>query len=161
MPEVILGVDPGTRVTGYGVIKQEPCFEVIDYGCIRPNPKMLLSDRLHVIYQGLESLIHKYKPHALAVETQFVQKNVQTALKVGMVRGIVYICGKNHGLKVYEYAPTKIKLAVTGFGSAEKNQVQTMLKSIFSLSKEPEPEDAADALACAVCHAHQFFKEEI
>lgn len=161
MPEVILGVDPGTRITGFGLIRQGSSLEVVDFGCIRPDTKMKLSDRLHIIYQGIDSLILKYRPTSLTVETQFVQKNVQSAMKIGMVRGIIYICAKNHGLKVFEYAPTKIKLAVTGSGSAEKFQVQTMVKNILNLDCAPEPEDAADALACAICHNNQLFHEEI
>ena len=161
MKDIILGVDPGTRITGFGLVRQGSSLEVLDFGCIRPDVKMKLSDRLHIIYQGINSIILKHQPTSLTVETQFVQKNIQSAMKLGMVRGIIYICAKNHGLKVYEYAPTKIKLAVTGSGSAEKYQVQTMVKNILSLDCEPEPEDAADALACCICHAHQLFHEEI
>jgi crossover junction endodeoxyribonuclease RuvC len=159
--EIILGIDPGTIITGFGLIKKGKKLEPIDFGCIKPKPSLLLSDRYHLIYQGVESIIKKYRPKSLAVETQFVKDNVQSAFKVGVARGVVLACAKNHQLKIFEYAPTKIKIAVTGNGFAKKYQVQTMVKHLLLLDQLPEPEDASDALACAICHANQTTHKEM
>ncbi|MBA3721584.1 MAG: crossover junction endodeoxyribonuclease RuvC [Parachlamydiaceae bacterium] len=151
----ILGIDPGTRISGYGIIDVESHRYVpIDYGCIRPPGKLLLSDRYLVIFNGVEELIKKYQPDAIVVETQFVHKNIQSAIKLGMARGVVLIAAKNNGLPIFEYAPTKAKMSVVGTGRASKFQVQSMIQRLLNLSSVPEPEDAADALALAICHAH-------
>lgn len=164
--EIILGIDPGTRITGYGLIKvKEKGYIPIDYGCIRPPANLKLSDRYLIIFDGVEELIHRYQPQALVVETQFVHKNVQSAIKLGMARGIVMIAAKKKGIPVFEYAPTKAKLAVVGNGRASKFQVQGMIQRLLNLAKPPHPEDAADALALAICHAqaakHQLHHAEI
>lgn len=152
---VLLGVDPGTIKTGYGIIHQSKTgIDVVDYGVIKPDRKLHLFDRYHAIFEDLKYLIQKFKPGILVVETQFVQKNVQSALKLGMARGVAIIAGKQYDLDCYEYSPKQAKLAVVGTGSASKYQVQKMLQRQFSLSKEP-PEDAADALALALCHLHR------
>lgn len=152
--EIILGIDPGTRVSGYGVISiQDHSYIPLDYGCIRPPPRFKLSERYLVIFESVEELIEKYQPTALVVEMQFVQKNVQSALKLGMARGAVLIAAKRKGLPVFEYAPTVAKRAVVGNGRASKFQVQGMVQQILRLAAPPQPEDAADALALAICHA--------
>ena len=164
---LILGIDPGTIITGYGIIKVKGHdFIAIDYGCIKPNIKMRLTDRYLFIYNGIEELLEKYKPKALAVETQFVGKNPQSAIKLGMARGVIILAAKKRGIPVFEYAPTKAKLAVSGNGRATKSEVQKMVQLLLKLSKIPTPEDAADALAIAVCHAnsmryHQLLTTEI
>jgi len=164
---LILGIDPGTVITGYGIIKFESNeFFLIDYGCIKPNIKMKLTDRYLFIYNGIEELLDKYKPEALAVETQFVGKNPQSAIKLGMARGVIILAAKKRGIPVFEYAPTKAKLAVSGNGRASKAEVQKMVQLLLKLTKIPTPEDAADALAIAVCHAnsmryHQLLTTEI
>ena len=164
---LILGIDPGTVITGYGIIKVEGHdFMAIDYGSIKPNIKMKLTDRYLFIYNGIEELLEKYKPEALAVETQFVGKNPQSAIKLGMARGVIILAAKKRGIPVFEYAPTKAKLAVSGSGRASKAEVQKMVQLLLKLSKIPTPEDAADALAIAVCHAnsmryHQLLTTEI
>ena len=151
---IIIGVDPGTRITGYGIIvSKEQKHSVIDYGCIRPPAKLELSDRYHIIYKGIKNLLDLHAPVALAVETQYVKKNIQSALKLGMVRGVIIIAAKEYGIPIFEYAPTKAKLAVVGTGQASKEQVQSMVKMLLNLSKIPTPEDAADALSLAICHA--------
>ena len=151
---IILGVDPGTRITGYGLIqlKDQP-YHLIDYGCIRPPSQFKLSERYLVIFDSIEELIEKYQPTVLVVETQYVHKNPQSALKLGMARGAVMIAAKKKGLMVYEYAPTVAKRAVVGTGKASKSQVQGMIQRLLRLSALPQPEDAADALALAICHA--------
>ncbi|MBI2742789.1 MAG: crossover junction endodeoxyribonuclease RuvC [Chlamydiales bacterium] len=152
---VILGVDPGTRITGYGLINaRSNKYEPLDFGTIRPAPKLPMAERYLVIFEGILSLIEKYQPIAMAIETQFVYKNVQSAMKLGMARCAAMLAAAKMGIPVYEYAPTKAKLAVAGNGGASKGQVQKMMQLLLNLSAIPEPEDAADALSLAVCHAH-------
>ena len=158
---IIIGIDPGTQVTGYGVIEAEGSLcRAIDYGCIRPPASRKLTDRYLILFNALEELLEKYRPQALAVETQYVQKNVQSAIKLGMARGVAIIAAKRKGLAVFEYAPTKAKSAVVGNGRASKQQVQSMVKLLLNLAALPTPEDAADALALAICHAQSMrFRE--
>jgi crossover junction endodeoxyribonuclease RuvC len=152
---IILGVDPGTLVTGYGVIRQTGRdWEPLDFGCICPPSKLKTHQRYLIIFEGIDHLLEKYRPHAVSVETQFVYKNVQSALKLGMARGAVIIAAARRGIEVFEYAPRKAKQAVVGNGGASKFQVQRMVQMQLKLSQLPEPADAADALALALCHAH-------
>ncbi|MBM3208062.1 MAG: crossover junction endodeoxyribonuclease RuvC [Chlamydiae bacterium] len=153
-PLTILGIDPGSQVTGFGVIKSGSTLEALDFGCIRPPSKLDLSERYLIIYNGIEHLIKKYQPDALAVETQFVYKNVQSAIKLGMARGMVMLAAAKNKIPIYEYAPKKAKLAVVGTGTASKEQVQRMVQSLLKLASPPTPEDASDALALAICHAN-------
>lgn len=152
---LILGIDPGTVVTGFGLITiKGNRFTPVDFGCIRPPKKAPAAEKYLAIFDGIEALITNYEPTAIAVETQFVYKNVQTALKLGMARGSCLIAGAKNGIPIYEYAPSKAKQAVVGKGIASKLQVQKMIQALLALSELPEPEDAADALALAICHAH-------
>lgn len=152
--EVILGVDPGTEVSGYGLITaQGRNYTALDFGCIRPPLRFKLSDRYLIIFEGIEYLIEKHRPAAVAVETQYVNKNVQSAIKLGMARGVIIIAAKKRNIPVFEYAPTQAKKAVVGSGKASKNQVQGMIQLLLKLSSPPTPFDAADALALAICHA--------
>lgn len=149
---VIIGIDPGTRITGYGIIALAgSSYQVLDYGCIRPPADWKLSDRYLAIYNGIEALLDKHSPQALVVETQFGGKNIQSVLKLGMARGVAIITAKKRGIPVYEYAPKKAKNAVVGNGSASKEQVQGMIQLLLKLPKPPIP-DAADALALCICH---------
>lgn len=164
--KIILGIDPGTKISGYGIISiQDHTFIPIDYGCIRPPPRFKLSERYLVIYDSIEELIKKYQPTVLVVEMQFMYKNAQSALKLGMARGAVLIAAKKNGLPIFEYAPTVAKRAVVGNGRASKYQVQGMVQQILKLATPPHPEDAADALALAICHAqaapHMQAKREV
>lgn len=150
----ILGIDPGTKVSGYGLILvEENRYAPVDYGCIRPPVSFKLSERYLVIFNAISELIDLHHPDALIVETQYVHKNPQSAIKLGMARGAVIIAAKKKGLSIFEYAPTKAKLAVVGSGKASKSQVQGMVQRLLNLPHLPEPEDAADALALAICHA--------
>lgn len=152
---IILGIDPGTRITGYGIIQfSGQDYKALDYGCIKPPATMKLTDRYHTIFNGIEEIIASHRPQALVVETQFVQKNVQSAIKLGMARGMAILAAKRCGIPVFEYPPTKAKLAVVGTGKASKGQVQSMVQLLLKLPVLPTPEDAADALALAICHAH-------
>jgi crossover junction endodeoxyribonuclease RuvC len=152
---IILGVDPGSHVTGYGIIRsKENSWEPLDFGAIRPPSSAKKHDRYLVIFEAILHLIEKYQPEAIAVETQFVYKNVQSALKLGMACGSVLIATAKHKIPLFEYAPRKIKLAVVGRGAASKYQVQQMVQMQLKLPKPPQPLDAADALAIALCHAY-------
>jgi crossover junction endodeoxyribonuclease RuvC len=153
---IILGIDPGTRTTGYGIIKigNTLQLEPIDFGCIRPPATLKPPARYLALFESLEMLFERYAPNAVAVETQFVYKNVQSAIKLGMARGIVLLAAARHSIPIYEYAPRKAKLAVVGNGGASKEQVQKIVQLLLRLPTLPEPEDAADALALAICHAN-------
>ncbi len=151
---LILGIDPGTVITGFGLIKaSNHKFTPVDFGCIKPPKKADAAYKYLAIFEGIEALIQTHNPCAIAVETQFVYKNVQTALKLGMARGACLIAAAKSGIPIFEYAPSKAKKAVTGTGSASKHQIQKMIQALLALSELPEPEDAADALALAICHA--------
>jgi crossover junction endodeoxyribonuclease RuvC len=161
---VIIGIDPGTRVCGYGIVRfHNGAIQPLDYGCIRPPASYKLSDRYLVIHDGVEELIDKHQATELVVETQYlpnVKINVQSLLKLGMARGIVLIAAKRKGLPVFAYEPTVAKKAVVGNGRASKEQVQRMVQNILMLSSIPEPEDAADALALAICHTRRSLCHE-
>lgn len=154
---IILGIDPGFAITGYGIINFEGNrFKVIDYGCITTEANIPLSDRLKSIYEGLNSIIFRYKPDVCAIEELFFNKNVKTALAVGHGRGVAVLCAAQANIEVYEYTPLQVKQALVGYGRADKKQVQQMIKVILSLTEIPKPDDTADALAVAVCHAHSY-----
>lgn len=153
----IIGIDPGTRVTGYGIIEiNGSIYRALDYGCVRPPSQMKLSDRYLILFNAVEELIQKNRPDVLAVETQYVDKNVQSAIKLGMARGIAIIAAKRKGIPVFEYTPSKAKSAVVGNGKASKYQVQGMISLLLGLQEQTMPEDAADALAIAFCHAQSY-----
>jgi crossover junction endodeoxyribonuclease RuvC len=155
----VLGIDPGSQVTGYGVIEKAGsglCHIV--YGEIKPGRGATLSLCLQTIYDGLLEAIRRSAPEALAIEEIFYGKNVKSLIRQGHVRGVAILAGKHAGIPVYEYSPLEVKKAVVGYGRAEKNQVQTMVKAILNLPALPPP-DAADALAVAICHSN-FLKME-
>lgn len=155
--QIILGIDPGTRITGYGILRvYNNMFEALDFGCIRPPYNLALSKRYFIIFDSIEKIIQKYKPTAVAVETQFVKKNIQVAIKLGMARGCAILAAEKNLTPIYEYAPRSAKLAVVGKGSASKSQVEKMLKMLLNLQIEKIPEDAADALSLAICHANKI-----
>ncbi|QQY78766.1 Holliday junction endonuclease RuvC [Keratinibaculum paraultunense] len=151
---VILGVDPGLAIVGYGVIQVKGNrYKTIDYGCITTEADVLLPERLKIIYDELSSIIDKYNPRDLAMEELFFNKNVKTAINVGQARGVEILAAVNKGIDVYEYTPLQIKQSVVGYGRAEKRQVQEMVKILLNLKEIPKPDDAADALAVAICHS--------
>jgi len=152
---IILGIDPGTAITGYGIIKLlGNKFQVVTYDCIRTPAEDSLDRRLHKVYQEIQSLINRYQPDHFVIEELFFNKNVRTALAVGHARGVAILAAAQLGLPVYEYTPLQVKQAVVGYGRAEKSQVQSMVKIILGLQAVPKPDDVADALALAICHAH-------
>ncbi|NLY74163.1 MAG: crossover junction endodeoxyribonuclease RuvC [Firmicutes bacterium] len=152
---VILGVDPGTAITGYGVIKKEGNhLKRVAYGVIRTASQRSTSSRLKQIHQELQLIIEQYRPEVMAVEQLFFNKNVRTALAVGQARGVILLAGATAGLEIVEYTPLQVKTAVVGYGRAEKAQVQEMVRILLCLGEIPKPDDAADALAIAICHAN-------
>ena len=151
---VILGIDPGLAIVGYGVIESiGNRNRILDYGCITTDSNILSPERLKIIYRELISIIHKYNPKDMAIEELFFNKNVKTAINVGQARGVEILAGINSGLGIYEYTPLQIKQSVTGYGRADKRQVQDMIKLLLNLEEIPRPDDAADALAVAICHS--------
>ncbi len=154
---LVLGIDPGSAITGYGIVKQTGNrLEAVDYGCIRTSPDLSLELRLQKIYKGIKELIDTYSPEHFAIEELFFNKNVRTALTVGHARGVIMLAGADGGLPAHEYTPLQVKQAVVGFGRAEKTQVQHMVKTILNLPDIPRPDDVADALAVAICHTHYY-----
>ncbi len=152
----ILGVDPGTLVCGYGMIETDGAnTRAVDYVVVRSKDKSL-PRRLCVIYDGLVTIILRHKPDVLVTETAFAGKNVRSALKIGEARGAVLVAAVGNGLEVAEYSPAEVKKAVVGNGRAHKSQVQQMVRLILGLPEIPEPEDAADALAIALCHVNRL-----
>lgn len=151
---VILGVDPGIAIVGYGLIE---CVgnnnKPIEYGCIRTDPKYKFPERLKIIYDEIRKIINTYNPTDIAIEELFFNKNTKTALKVSQARGVIVLAGINSGLDIFEYTPLQIKQGIVGYGRAEKHQVQDMVKMFLNLKEIPKPDDAADALAIAICHA--------
>lgn len=150
---IILGIDPGTILTGYGLIQKDSSIFPIDFGCIRPPKSLSLPERYRIIFDGVHALMEKHHPDVLAIESQFVLKNVQSAIKLGMAKGMAILAASQHGIPVFEYTPTRAKRAVVGNGHASKWQVQKMVQTILRLPQVPTPEDAADALALAICHS--------
>lgn len=154
---LILGVDPGTAITGYGLVEQQgQRLTAQTYGVIRTPAGRPLSERLKQIYDRMSALIQEYKPDALVVEELFFNKNTRTALAVGQARGVILLAAAMHGLTVAEYTPLQVKMAVVGYGRAEKRQVQEMVRILLKLKANPKPDDAADALAIAICYAHSW-----
>ena len=153
---VILGIDPGVARTGYGVVlKKGSSLTALSYGCITTKKETALHLRYLEIYHTVEKIIRKTKPQALALEQLFFAKNVKTALTVSEARGVVLLLAGKHGLPVFEFTPLQVKQALTGFGRADKTQVQKMVKIVLGLQDVPRPDDTADALAIALC-AHQY-----
>jgi len=154
---IVLGVDPGTAVTGYGIIQcGRPNLYLLGTGFIQTDKTLPFALRLKKIYDSLINVILQYKPEQLALEEAFYSRNVKTALQIGHVRGVVLLAAANHGVQAVEYAPRQVKQAVTGNGNAAKIQVQSMVQKILMLDQLPQPFDIADALAIAICHCHRI-----
>ena len=153
-PVIVLGIDPGTAVTGYGVVRRdEGAPTLLECGIIRTRPKDPLPDRLCAIHDGVAELIERHKPSAMAIEDVFYARNVRTTIVLGHARGVVLLCGAKAGLEISEYTPAEIKKAVCGTGGATKEQVQFMVGSLLRLKAPPRPADAADGVAAALAHA--------
>src|SRR5512136_872393 len=153
---LVIGIDPGTATTGYGLVREaeDGSLSVVKYGAILTHASLPMPERLLDLYCQLREILLLHRPQSGAVEKLFFQKNVRTALTVGQARGVVLLVLAQAGLPVAEYTPLEVKQAVAGYGGADKNQVQQMVKTILSLAEVPHPDDAADALAVAICHVH-------
>ena len=150
-----MGIDPGYAILGYGIVDMKNSqFHMIDYGTITTEAKEVMAIRLQHIYEELIKLIDLYQPDAVALEELFFNKNVKTAIMVAQARGVATVACVNKGLTPYEYTPLQIKQALVGYGRADKKQMQFMVKYILSLQETPQPDDAADALATAICHGN-------
>ena len=155
----ILGVDPGTATTGFGVVIAEPGkLRFVDAGVILTKPDMAMPDRLNILHQELGQIIAEHKPEAAAVEQLFFATNVTTAILVGQARGVILLALAEAGLIAAEYTPMQVKQAVSGYGGAKKPQIQEMVKTLLNLPHIPKPDDAADALAIAITHAHTAWR---
>lgn len=151
---IILGIDPGLAIVGWGVLKKEgaKCVPVA-YGAINTPAHTDVEDRILMIYNDLNRIIEKYHPDEIAIEELFFNTNITTGINVAQARGVMLLCAKMHGLKINEYTPLQVKQAVVGYGKAEKRQVIAMVTSLLKLAQPPKPDDTADAIAIALCHA--------
>jgi crossover junction endodeoxyribonuclease RuvC len=152
---IILGIDPGYAIVGYGVIEyKNNHFTVLSYGAVITAAGTPFNERLEHIYDGIAEIIEKYKPVSLSIEKLFYNSNAKTVIDVSQARGVLILAAQKQGLSVCEYTPLQVKQSVVGYGRAEKKQVQEMTRILLNLEKIPKPDDAADALALAICHAH-------
>ena len=152
---IILGIDPGTAILGYGLVSfKGNKFTPLTYGCIKNNSSVPMPEKLSIIYENIKLLIKDFSPDVMAMERLFFNRNVTTAMTVSQARGVVSLSAFQEGIDFYEYTPLQVKQAVVGYGKADKKQVQHMVKVILNLQETPKPDDVADALAIAICHAH-------
>jgi crossover junction endodeoxyribonuclease RuvC len=151
---VVLGVDPGTAITGYGVVAEAENgdFELLACGVIRTEAGQAMHLRLLELFQDLQAIIREFKPDQMAVEKLFFGRNVTTAISVGQARGGILLAAALAGIEVVEYTPAEVKQAISGYGNADKEQVQTMVRQLLHLATAPQPDDAADGVAIAICH---------
>ncbi len=155
---LVLGIDPGTATTGYGLVREESDGQLtaVDYGVVLTSSKLPMPQRLLEIYRQLKDIVLLHRPDQAAVEKLFFQTNVRTAISVGQGRGVAILALAEANILVAEYTPLEIKQSVVGYGNADKNQVQQMIRALLNLDDIPRPDDAADALAVAVCHIHSY-----
>ena len=152
---IILGIDPGIAIVGWGVVSYEAgCVRAIDYGSVCTDKDLSVEERLCIIHDRLEAIIKRYSPSCMAIEELFWNTNQKTGIVVAEARGVILCLSRRLGLEIFEYTPLQVKQAVTGYGRADKKQMITMVTSLLKLEKPPKPDDTADALAMAVCHAH-------
>jgi len=153
---IILGVDPGTATIGYGIIQIDNTINVLNYGIIQTSPNLKPHQRLKDIYEDMNTIIKEYKPNILAIEELFFFKNSKTIITVSQARGVILLSAQNFGLEIVEYTPLQVKLNLSGYGRASKKEMQSFVKDFLSLKSVPKPDDAADALAIAICHYHNI-----
>lgn len=154
---VIMGIDPGLATVGYGIISFDNVqMKLIDYGTVNTPPGLSIAERLDIIFDATTTLFNRFSPQAVAMEELFFTKNVKTGIAVAQARGATLLAAYKQTHELYEYTPTAVKQAVTGYGRADKKQVQSMVKTILSLNHIPQPDDAADAVAVAICHAQNM-----
>ena len=158
---LILGVDPGTARLGYGIVEATgAAIEAVAYGVLETAPSEPMARRLVELYEGLTRVISEFRPDAVAVEKLFFSRNVTTALTVGQARGVVLLAGAQADLPIAEYTPAEVKQSVSGYGNADKGQMQEMVRVVLNLDHVPRPDDAADALAVALCHSQIGLRQE-
>jgi crossover junction endodeoxyribonuclease RuvC len=150
----VLGIDPGTAITGYGLVDYDGDLHLVDCGAVITPPGMALPQRLLAIHRELSAVIARFQPETVAVEELFFSKNVRTAMSVGQARGVVLLAAAQANLPIYHYKPSEVKLAVAGYGAASKTQMQEMVRLLLGLEAILKPDDVADAVAIAICHAH-------
>ncbi|HNU08890.1 MAG TPA: crossover junction endodeoxyribonuclease RuvC [Pyrinomonadaceae bacterium] len=151
----VLGIDPGSETLGWGIVEGEKLkYSLVDFGTVKSSPKDAFSKRLLRIGDGVAEVIAKFRPDVLSVEEAFYAANAKVAIKLGQVRGVVLYTGERERLEIAEYSPRLVKQTVVGYGNAEKRQVQEMVRLLLRLNSAPQPHDAADALALAICHFH-------
>ncbi len=156
--KIILGIDPGVADTGYGLVRCEAnSFTALNYGSIKTDKKLGLADRIFEIEKEVQKLIKKYRPDSISIEKLFFCNNAKTAFAVGQARGVILFAARDNNLPILEFTPLQVKMAVTGYGKAEKKQIQQMVKIILNLKEIPKPDDAADALAVAICGANNKY----
>ena len=152
---IILGIDPGYAIVGWGVIDYTANrFTVIDYGAVTTDAKIPFNRRLEMIYDDVGEIITRYRPSAMAIEKLFYNTNAKTVIDVAQARGVINLAAVKNRVEIFEYTPLQVKQSVVGYGRAEKKQVQEMTRVILKLPAIPKPDDTADALAMAICHAH-------
>lgn len=149
----VLGIDPGTATVGISILDYvDKKFNLIYYGCIYTSKDLDMPQRLYEIYESLKKIIETYKPEVLAIEELFYFKNNKTVISVSQARGVMLLCAKENNMEIFEYTPLQVKIGITGYGRAEKQQVQIMVQKLLNLSEIPKPDDAADAIAVAITH---------
>lgn len=154
----VIGIDPGYAIVGYGVVDYTGSrFKVIEYGAITTPSDMPFGNRLGLVYSELELIITRLNPVHMSLEKLFFTTNHKTAIDVAQARGVIQLCAVRNGVEVFDYTPLQVKQSVVGYGKAEKKQVQIMTKTLLNLDEIPKPDDTADALAVAICHAHSAF----
>lgn len=152
---LVVGIDPGIATTGYGFVRDNNNgIQLVTYGVIATSPGLSPAQRLSSLYRDLDQILTLHQPQSGAVEKLFFQKNVTTAISVGQARGVALLALAQHQIDVFEYTPMEVKQAVTGYGGADKKQIQQMVKAVLQMEDIPRPDDAADALAIAICHLH-------
>ena len=152
----ILGIDPGTLVMGYGIIDADGDeIALVDYGAINPPKNGAIGERLHHLYNGILDIIRRYRPGAVAVEQPFISKNVRSAMAIGRAQAIALLAAAGEGIPAYEYTPTEVKQRVADYGASSKEQIQEMVRLQLGLAEVPQPNDAADAIAVAICHLRE------
>lgn len=152
---IVLGIDPGYAIVGWGVIEYiSNKFRVLDYGAVTTKAGEPFNERLEQIYDGVSNIIERYQPQAMAIEKVFYNTNAKTVIDVSQARGALVLAAQKNKVDIFEYTPLQVKQSVVGYGRAEKKQVQEMVRVLLNLQKVPKPDDTADALAMAICHAH-------
>lgn len=154
---IILGIDPGYAIVGYGVLEySNNKFKVIEYGAVTTDASMNMFDRFKSIYDDICEIMDRTKPDFMAIEELFFNSNQKTAINVAQARGVILLAAMNREIEIFEYTPLQVKQAVAGYGRADKKQVQQMVKLLLGLKEVPKPDDTADAVAIAICHGHSY-----